>query len=386
MIFWLVRVIQALFPSVADSRVFQEDGLISYITVRTALALITAFVISLVLGPSLIGVLRRKGMGARILKIRRKGAPDLSEMHGAKAGTPIMGGLLILAAVLASTLLFCRLDNRLVWVVVFASLALGAVGFYDDYIKVSLRDPRGIPARVKLIGQVLVGLGVGTFLCVSGNSLDIVYHLTGEHGTTHLSLPLVKTWYPDLGWGIVLLAILVLVSTSNAVNLTDGLDGLAIGVTTIVAGTFLVVTYLVSRVDFARYLMFPYVPSGGELTVILGALVGAGLGFLWFNSHPAEVFMGDTGSLLLGGMLGTIALLVKQELLLVIVGGIFVVEALSVILQVGSYKLRGKRVFLMSPLHLHYQKKGLAESKIIARFWIVAALLALIGLATLKLR
>jgi len=380
MIFWLVEAIRAFLPSLTAVRVFE------YISVRTALALMTAFVVSLALGPALISILRRKKIGAHILKIRREGAPDLSQMHGAKAGTPIMGGLLILAAVLVATLLFCRLDNRLVWVVVFASLALGAIGFYDDLIKVSLRDARGVPARVKLIGQVLVGLGVGTFLYVSGDSLGIIYHLTGERSATHLSVPLVKTWYPDLGWGIVLFAVLVLVSTSNAVNLTDGLDGLAIGVTTIVAGTFLVVTYLVSRVDYARYLMFPYIANGGDLTVILGALVGAGLGFLWFNSHPAEVFMGDTGSLLLGGMLGTIALLVKQELLLVIVGGIFVIEALSVILQVGSYRLRGRRVFLMSPLHYHYQKKGLAESKIIARFWIVAALLALVGLASLKLR
>jgi len=380
MIFWLVKFIQSQFPSFSAVRVFQ------YITVRTSLALTTALIVSLLLGPRLIEMLRRRKVGAQILKIRQEGAPDLSEMHGSKAGTPIMGGLLILVAVLISTLLFCRLSNRFVWVVICASVALGAIGFYDDYVKVTLRDSRGISARVKLIGQMMVGLAVGVFLYASDNTLGIIYHLTGDRGATHVVFPFVKTWYPDLGWGIILFAVIVLVSTSNAVNLTDGLDGLAIGVTTIVAATFLVVTYLVSRVDFARYLMFPYIANGEELTVILGALVGASLGFLWFNAHPAEVFMGDTGSLLLGGILGTVALLIKQELLLVIVGGIFVIEALSVVIQVASFRLRGKRVFLMSPLHHHYQKMGLPESKIIARFWIVSALLALMGLATLKLR
>jgi len=380
MIFWLTNLIRTLMPSFKAVRVFD------YITVRTALALITALIVSLLLGPGLIALLRRKKIGAQILKIQDKGAPDLHEMHGSKAGTPIMGGLLILVAVLVSALLFCQLNNWFVWVVILASIALGMIGFYDDYVKVTLRDPRGISARVKLIGQVLVGLAVGSFLYLSDEALDIRYYLTGESGATHLCFPFFKTWYPDLGWGIILFSVLVLVSTSNAVNLTDGLDGLAIGVSTIVATSFLVVTYLVTRIDFARYLMFPYIENGGELTVILGALVGAGMGFLWFNSHPAEVFMGDTGSLLLGGMLGTIALLIKQELLLVIIGGIFVIEALSVIIQVTSFRLRGKRVFLMSPLHLHYQRMGIAESKIIARFWIVSALLALIGLATLKLR
>jgi phospho-N-acetylmuramoyl-pentapeptide-transferase len=380
MIFWLVKLIQALDPSFGAVRVFQ------YITVRTSLALVTALVASLLLGPGLIAALRRKKIGAQILKIQDEGAPDLFEMHGSKAGTPIMGGVLILAGVLISTLLFCHLGNRFVWVVILASLALGGIGFYDDYVKVTLRNPRGISARVKLIGQVMVGLAVGVFLYVSDDTLGIVYHLTGERGATHVCFPFIKTWYPDLGWGIILLAVLVLVSTSNAVNLTDGLDGLAIGVSTIVAGTFLMITYLVSRTEDARYLIVPYIAGGGELTVILGALVGAGLGFLWFNAHPAEVFMGDTGSLLLGGMIGTIALLIRQELLLVIVGGIFVIEALSVIIQVASFRLRGKRVFLMSPLHHHYQKMGIPESKIIARFWIVSALLALMGLATLKLR
>jgi len=380
MIFWLIKVVQGLDPSFTALRVFQ------YISVRTALALITALAVSLLLGPGLIEMLRRRKIGAQILKIEDEGAPDLHAMHGSKAGTPIMGGLLILAGVLVSTLLFCRLSNRFVWVVILASMALGAIGFYDDYVKATLRDPRGISARVKLVGQVLVGLAVGVFLYVSDDTLGIVYYLTGERGATHVCFPFFKSWYPDLGWGIILFAGLVLVSTSNAVNLTDGLDGLAIGVSTIVAGTFLVVTYLVSRVDGARYLIVPYVAGGGELTVILGAMVGAGLGFLWFNAHPAQIFMGDTGSLLLGGLLGTIALLIRQEILLVIVGGIFVIEALSVIIQVASFRLRGKRVFLMSPLHHHYQKLGLAESKIIARFWIISALLALIGLATLKIR
>ncbi|MCX8037036.1 MAG: phospho-N-acetylmuramoyl-pentapeptide-transferase [Candidatus Sumerlaeia bacterium] len=380
MVFWFVELMQQIWPSFSAVRVLQ------YISVRTSLALVTALLVALALGPGLIAFLRKKKIGAHILKIHREGAPDLHEMHGNKTGTPIMGGLLILAGVLVSTLLFCRLNNRFVWVAILASLALGAIGFYDDYVKVTLRDPRGISARVKLVGQILVGLAVGVFLYASDNTLGIIYHLTGDRGATHLCFPFVKTWYPDLGVAIIPFAVIVLVSTSNAVNLTDGLDGLAIGVTIIAASTFLLVTYLVSRVDYARYLMFPYIPQGGELTVILGALIGAGLGFLWFNVHPAEIFMGDTGSLLLGGLLGTIALLIKQELLLIIVGGIFVIEALSVIIQVTSYKMTGRRVFLMSPLHLHFQRLGMPESKIIGRFWIVAALLALIGLATLKLR
>jgi len=232
----------------------------------------------------------------------------------------------------------------------------------------ALDDAHGLPATQKFIIQLIAS----TIVIFSGCRIDTIINPFGDPVQLGIfAIPITYLW---------------LMGVTNAINLLDGLDGLAIGVTTIVAGTFLVVTYLVSRVDYARYLMFPYIANGGDLTVILGALVGAGLGFLWFNSHPAEVFMGDTGSLLLGGMLGTIALLVKQELLLVIVGGIFVIEALSVILQVGSYRLRGRRVFLMSPLHYHYQKKGLAESKIIARFWIVAALLALVGLASLKLR
>jgi phospho-N-acetylmuramoyl-pentapeptide-transferase len=385
MIHWLAQFLQARIASLTFLRVLE------YITVRTALALITAFVVSLALGPWLIGVLRRKKAGAQILKIKKEGAPDLHEMHKAKQGTPIMGGLLILIAVVTATLLCCDLRSRMVWVTLCASVALGAIGFYDDYVKVTMLDPRGIPARVKIVGQILVGLAVGLFLYLADEKLGIVYYQAGKPGigaagATHLVFPFFKNWYPDLGWGIIPFAILVIVATSNAVNLTDGLDGLAIGVTTIVAAAFLVVTYLITRGDYARYLMFPYIMQGGELVVVLGALIGASLGFLWFNSHPAEVFMGDTGSLLVGGLLGTIALLIKQEFLLVIVGGIFVIEALSVILQVGSYKLRGKRIFLMSPLHHHFQKAGLAESKIIARFWIVAALLALIGLATLKIR
>ncbi|MBM3334133.1 phospho-N-acetylmuramoyl-pentapeptide-transferase [Candidatus Sumerlaeota bacterium] len=388
MIFWLIELIRAIVPSSDTNldRIARASGRVfGYISVRTSLALITSLLVSLLLGPYLIRTLRRKKIGAQILKIQESGAPDLYEMHGSKAGTPIMGGLLILAGVLTGTLLFCRLNNSFVWVAVLASLALGAIGFYDDYVKVSQRNPRGISARVKLIGQVCVGLAVGIFLYASDEVLRIVY-FTGEKGATHICFPFFKNWYPDLGLAIIPFAILVLVSTSNAVNLTDGLDGLAIGISTIVAGAFLIAGYLVTRVDTAHYLMFPYVPGGSELTVILGALIGAGLGFLWFNAYPAEVFMGDTGSLLLGGLLGTTALLIKQEILLVIVGGIFVIEALSVVIQVASFKLRGKRVFLMSPLHFHYQKMGVPESRIIARFWIVSALLALVGLATLKLR
>ena len=381
MIPWLARLIQDEYPSLTYLRVLHQ-----YITVRTAAALVTALVVSLLIGPPVIAFLRQKKIGAQILKIKREGAPDLHAMHANKQGTPIMGGVIILVAILVAALLFCELTNRMVWVVLIASLALGAVGFYDDYVKVTMRNPRGIPARVKLIGQIIVGLAVGIFLYLSDQSLGVVYPYLGVKGATHVAFPFFKSWYPDLGLMIVPFAMLVIVATSNAVNLTDGLDGLAIGVTTIVAGTFLVVAYLITRSDYARYLVLPYVPQGDELTVVLGALVGASLGFLWFNAHPAEIFMGDTGSLLLGGMIGTTALLIKQEILLVIVGGIFVIEALSVVLQVGSYKLRGKRIFLMSPIHHHYQKMGLAESKIIARFWIVAALLGLIGLATLKLR
>lgn len=385
MIFWLVESIRSLFPKLTAIRVFE------YVTFRTGMALMLAFVVSLIFGPAMIAVLRRKTSGARILKFRSDNGPDLSEMHAAKEGTPIMGGLLMLVAILLSTLVFCRLSSVHVWTVIIASLALAGIGFFDDYVKITQRNPRGIPARVKLIGQTLVGLGVGIFIYSAGEGLGISYDRPWLNNgpvleSTHLCFPFVKTLYPNLGIGIILFAVVVMVSTSNAVNLTDGLDGLAAGVSTVVAGTFLIVAYLVSNVKFARYLMFPYIAGGEELVVILGAMVGAGFGFLWFNAHPAEVFMGDTGSLLLGGILGTIALLIKQEFLLVIVGGIFVLEALSVIAQVGSFKTRGKRVLLMAPLHHHYQRLGLEESKIIARFWIVTFLLALAGLATLKLR
>jgi phospho-N-acetylmuramoyl-pentapeptide-transferase len=341
-----------------------------YITFRTAAASITALVISLVLGPWLIRRLRAFQIGQ---VIRQEGP----QSHHAKAGTPTMGGLLILAASLIPTLLWADLTNAYIWVAVLATAIFGGIGLLDDYLKITRRTSGGLSARQKMGLQIVVAVGVGlTLLWLAANGLY----------NTRLIFPFFKQLVPDLGWWYVPFATFVLVGASNAVNLTDGLDGLAISTFTIAAAAFTALAYVTSHAIFASYLLVPHVVQAGELTIFCGALVGASLGFLWYNAHPAEIFMGDVGSLALGGALGTVAVLIKQELLLIFVGGVFVLEALSVIIQVASFKLTGKRVFRMAPLHHHFELIGWEEPKVIARFVIVAIIFALFSLTTLKLR
>ena len=343
-----------------------------YHTFRTAAASLTALAISLLLGPWLIRRLRDFQIGQ---VIRHEGP----ESHRAKAGTPTMGGLLILSSALVPTLLWADLQNVYVWIAMLAMLGFGAVGFVDDYLKIVRRSHHGLIPRYKLGGQIVVALAVGAALLWLADRNPPLYN-------TRLIFPFFKTLIPDLGWWYVLFAILVLVGASNAVNLTDGLDGLAIGTFAIAAAAFTALAYVTGHSVLAAYLLLVHFPPAAELTIFCGSLVGASLGFLWYNSYPAEIFMGDVGSLALGGALGTVAILIKQELLLPIVGGVFVIEALSVIIQVASFKLTGKRVFKMSPLHHHFELIGWSEPKIIARFLILAVIFALFSLTTLKLR
>lgn len=377
MFYWLATYLQTLDPFWENLRVMK------YITSRSAGTLCLAFLTGVLLGPIVIRVLRRKGIVEAIRKIRKEGSPDLFEMHGAKSGTPTAGGVLIIFAILVPVSLLCDLTNPYVQVLIVITVLFGMLGFWDDYVKIR-QSNRGISAKKKIVCQLLIGFGLGLYLYKA--DLGVFYSHKEMGGNTHLSIPFFKNAYPDLGIFYIPFVMLVIVAASNAVNLTDGLDGLAIGTTIICALAYMIIAYLVTRHDFAEYLIVPYIPRGGEVVVFLAALVGGGLAFLWFNSHPAEVFMGDTGSLTIGGLLGTVALFLKMEILLIIIGGIFVVEALSVIIQVFSYKRFGRRVFLMTPIHHHFERKGLHESKIIIRFWIVTALLALFGLATLKLR
>jgi len=359
--------------------------ILKYISVRAALALISAFISGIFFGPLVIKRLRKLKVGQQILEITSKDGVNLPNKHKDKKGIPTMGGVIIVCAFLAPVLLLCNLTDPLILMLLAMAIGFGLVGYRDDYLKIKEKKSDGLSPRMKFFCQLLLGLIVGIFMKVKGGS--IVYSLTSQTGGTHLCFPFIKNWYPDLGWFYIPYAMIVITATSNAVNLTDGLDGLAIGTVIVVAASYAIVAYVAGRPDFSRYLIIPYVPGGGEVTIFLAALVGASISFLWFNANPAQVFMGDTGSLLLGGIIGTTALFLKQEIILLIIGGIFVLEALSVIIQVGSYKLRNKRrVFLMSPIHHHFEKKGLAEPKIIARFWIVAALLALAGLTSLKLR
>ena len=365
-------------------RVFQ------YISVRAGAALITAFVISLVAGPWIINRLRLHSFGQVVRKSTGEGAVSLHAMHGAKEGTPTMGGLLIIFALMISVLIFCRLTT-LVLSLMAVTLAFGALGFRDDYLKIIHGNHKGLSPRKKLLVQMTLGLGLGLLLWLGDWSVTYHRDISGAgpvatRGYAYLLVPFLKNLYIPLGAGFILFAAFVMTCTSNAVNLTDGLDGLAIGVTLTSVAAFTIIAYLTSREDLSRYLYIPHVAESGELVVFGGAILGALFGFLWFNSHPAEVFMGDTGSMMLGGALGAMALMVKHELLLVLIGGVFVVEAVSVILQVVSFKTTGKRIFRMAPLHHHYEKLGLHESKIIIRFWTIAVLLALLGLATLKLR
>jgi len=341
-----------------------------YITFRTAMAALTALLVSLLLGPSLIRRLRQFQIGQ---EIREEGPSS----HQAKRGTPTMGGLLIITAVVLPTLLWADVGNVYVWIAVGTTLMFGAIGFADDYLKVARRRNLGLRAGRKLILQIAVSIVVGGIL--------LVLAMRGSFDTT-LTFPFFKSFRPDLGWIFPVFVALVLVGSSNAVNLTDGLDGLAIGSLLVAWTSFTILAYAAGNAIVADYLGIANVKGTGELTVFCGAVVGASLGFLWFNSHPAEVFMGDVGSMAMGGALGTVAILIKQEIILVMVGGLFVVEAGSVILQVGSFKLRGQRIFRMSPLHHHFELSGWDESKVVIRFWIVAIIFSLMALATLKLR
>ncbi len=360
----LYHLLISLYPQVPVFNVAR------YITFRTAAASMTALVVSLVVGPWLIRRLREFQIGQ---VIRQEGP----QSHRAKAGTPTMGGLLILAAALVPTLLWADLTNVYIWIAVLATAAFGAIGFVDDYLKVTRRSSGGLAPRYKLGLQVLVGLIVGFVL---------MWLADRNLYNTRLIFPFFKQLIPDLGWFYVPFAAFVLVAWSNAVNLTDGLDGLAISTFAVAAACFTALAYITGHRVFAEYLLLVRFAPAGELTIFCGALVGASLGFLWYNAHPAEIFMGDVGSLALGGAIATVAILIKQELLLVIVGGVFVIEAASVVIQVASFKLRGKRVFKMAPLHHHFELSGWAEPKVITRFLIVAILFALFSLTTLKLR
>ena len=342
-----------------------------YITFRTGGAMLTALIVSFVCGPYIIRLLK---------SYQTEGQPirdDGPERHVlTKAGTPTMGGFMILLALVLATLLWADLRNGYIWAALVVTVAFGLIGFFDDYAKVSLNNSKGIPGKLKLLLQMVFALAATIW----------IMSLTSAPLATSLALPFFKSVLIDLGWFFVVFGILVIVGASNAVNLTDGLDGLAIGPVMIAASVFAIISYLVGNSIFSDYLQVHYVPGAGELMVFCGALVGAGLGFLWFNAPPAMVFMGDTGSLSMGAALGSVSVVTKHELVLVIVGGLFVLETVSVIVQVVSFKLTGKRVFQMAPLHHHFEKKGWAEPTIVIRFWIIAMILALAGLATLKLR
>jgi phospho-N-acetylmuramoyl-pentapeptide-transferase len=340
-----------------------------YITFRSAGAVITAILVSFALGPRMIAWLRR-------LKVGQQVRDDGPRTHLNKQGTPTMGGLLIIAAIAISVVLWSDLTNAYVWVVLFATLAFGGIGFWDDYLKVVKRRSTGLRAKHKFGLQIAASLLIGLFL----------YYNPGDPNSTHLSVPLMKRLFIDLGWFYIPFAVVVIVGSSNAVNLTDGLDGLAIGLVGIASTANAVIVYLGGNKIIADYLKILYLPGSGELVIFCGAMLGASLGFLWYNTHPAEVFMGDVGSLSLGGALGTLAVVTKHELILVIVGGIFVAEAVSVMLQVASFKLTGKRVFKMAPIHHHFEQLGWPESKVIVRFWIIGIMLALISISSLKLR
>jgi phospho-N-acetylmuramoyl-pentapeptide-transferase len=347
-------------------------NVLRYITFRTALASLTALFLVLVLGPWMIERLRRLQIGQYI---REEGPQG----HKAKAGTPTMGGVLILTGVFVPTLLWGDFTNRNVWILLLSTFAFGAIGFADDYLKVVKKRNMGLSGKRKLRGQIAVGLLLGTVLYVLSQVEPNQY-------STRIIFPFFKTVMPDLSAFYILFAVVVVVGSSNAVNLTDGLDGLAIGTTLIAAAAFTVLAYVTGHRVFSNYLDLLYQPGAGEVTVFCGAMVGASMGFLWWNCYPAQVFMGDVGSLALGGALGTVAILIKQELLLFSVGGLFVVEAFSVILQVATFKLTRKRIFRMAPLHHHFELIGWKEPQIIIRFWIVAFVFALFSLTTLKLR
>ena len=346
-------------------------NLFRYLTFRTGGAVMTALAISFLLGGPLIRWLKsQQGTGQPI----REDGPASHPLT--KKGTPTMGGLLILIAITVATLLWADLTNRYVWTVLIVTLGFGTIGFIDDYLKLSRQSPHGLPGRVKLLGEIFI----------SGAAAWWIMSITGPDIATGLAIPIFKDLLIDLGWFFIPFSIIVMVGSSNAVNLTDGLDGLAIVPAMIVSACLALISYLVGNAIFAAYLQVFPVPGAGELAVFCGALVGASVGFLWFNAPPAMVFMGDTGSLSVGSAIGAVSVIVKHELVLVIIGGLFVLETVSVIVQVASFKLTGRRVFRMAPLHHHFEKKGWEEPTTVIRFWIIALILALIGLSTLKLR
>ncbi|CAM3517569.1 Phospho-N-acetylmuramoyl-pentapeptide-transferase [Vibrio aerogenes CECT 7868] len=360
MIIWLAELLQPYF---SFFRLFE------YLSFRAIVSILTALGASLWMGPRLIQRLQ-------LLQIGQVVRDDGPESHFSKQGTPTMGGVMILASIVLTVLLWTDLSNPYIWAVLFVLVGYGVVGFIDDYRKVVRKNTDGLIARWKYFWQSMIALVISFFLYAYGK----------DTAATQLVVPFFKEIMPQLGMFYIVLSYFVIVGTSNAVNLTDGLDGLAIMPTVLVAAGFGVISWATGNVNFANYLHIPYIANASELSVVCTAIVGAGLGFLWFNTYPAQVFMGDVGSLALGGALGTIAVLVRQEFLLVIMGGVFVMETLSVILQVGSYKLRGQRIFRMAPIHHHYELKGWPEPRVIVRFWIISIVLVLIGLATLKVR
>ena len=380
MLFWLLyEKIFHLDPFFSPFRIFR------FLTFRTAFASLTALFMGLIIGPAVIRQLRDFQIGQYI----REEGP---KAHQKKAGTPTMGGVLITISIIVPTLLWADLTNKFVWLAVMATLAFGAIGFADDYLKIVHHRNLGLTGRTKLALQILTSVLIAVIL--------VALQARGEY-STHLIVPFFKNFRPDLAFPgleqhaylvplaflpFIIFVAIVIVGSSNAVNLTDGLDGLAIGCTVIAAGALTVLTYVSGHAQFADYLELQRMPQVGELSIFCGAMVGAAIGFLWYNAHPAEIFMGDVGSLALGGAIGTVAVIIKQELLLPFIGGIFVIEALSVILQVGSYKMRKKRIFKMAPLHHHFELLGWSESKIIVRFWIASLVFALFALTSLKLR
>lgn len=351
------------------AKFFSAFRVFQYLTLRAILGTLTALVISLLIGPEMIRRLSFHQIGQNV-------RDDGPKSHLSKSGTPTMGGALILVAIFSSTLLWADLTNRYVWIALSVTLAFGAIGWLDDYKKLVKRQSQGLSARAKFSWQLIAGAAAALFLYLTANSPS----------ETQLIIPIFKNIIFDLGWLYIPLTLFVIVGASNAVNLTDGLDGLAIMPSVMVSGAFAVFAYAAGHVNFANYLGIPHVPGVGELVIFCGALVGAGLGFLWFNAYPAQVFMGDVGALALGAALGILAVMVRQELVLFIMGGVFVMETVSVILQVASFKLTGRRIFRMAPIHHHFELKGWPEPKVIVRFWIITVILVLIGLATLKIR
>jgi len=349
-------------------KTFSVFNVFRYITFRTIYASLTAFLICFILGPWVIRKLSYLQIGQYIQK-------DGPQTHHKKAGTPTMGGILIIFSIIVSTLLWSNLTNYYIWIVLLVTLGYGAIGFIDDYLMQIKKRNKGLSVRLKFLLQVILAIVIGV----------LVYSYVGF--STRITIPFFKNISPDLGWGYILFAAFVIISTSNAVNITDGLDGLAIGPFIIVSATYMIFAYVAGHFEIASYLQLKYVAGSGEIAIFCGSMVGAGLGFLWFNSYPAQIFMGDVGSLALGGAIGTVAVITKQEILLILVGGLFVIETLSVIFQVGFFKMTsGRRIFRMAPLHHHFELKGWPEPKVIVRFWIIAIALALLAMSTLKLR